>query len=110
MNIKMMMAFVSKCLYCFFTLTLISHMCLWTKVVASDEKQIDKDIFCDLPSLGPAGYMTEDGLIFHWNLCPKNGIKLTDLNPKCANINGVNDNNDDVGDVCITKVFLNLLK
>ena len=108
MNIKMMMAFVSKKSYCFLSLTLISHMCLRTKVLASDEKQIDKDIFCDLPSLGPTGYMTEDGLIFHWNLCPKNGIRLTDLNPKCADINHGNDNNDGVGDVCITKVCLRL--
>ena len=106
MNFKMMMDFVLKWFYYLFSLTLISHMCLGTKVVASDEKQIDKAIFCDLPSLGPAGYMTEDGLIFHWNLCPKNGIKLKDLNPKCADINSGNDNNDGVGDVCITKVFL----
>ena len=78
---------------------------LFSQTVASADQQIDIDILCELPVLGPSGYMSEDGLMFHWNLCPKNKIKLSDLNPECTNSKGGENVNDGVGDVCITKVI-----
>ena len=38
------------------------------------------DLLCELPMLGHSGYTTEDGMILYWNLCPKNGVKVQDLN------------------------------
>lgn len=79
----------------------------WVVVATEDVKSSpDAKILCDLPLLGPSGYVSsqEDGqgLIFYWNLCPKNGINLEDLNPKC------NDGDEATGDgaVCITKVTI----
>ena len=66
---------------------------------ASDD--VSLSILCNLPLLSHSGYVSDDGLIFYWNLCPSNGIKLKDLNPKCVGeaLTGV-----DSGGVCVTKV------
>ena len=58
-----------------------------------------ENILCNLPKLGHSGYVSEQGLIFYWNLCPENGIKLEQLSPKCAPGGG-----NDGGDVCVKKV------
>ena len=92
---------VSNLIYCWILVSFVYFVVL---VQASDSQKIDKNILCDLPSLGPSGYMSDEGLIFHWNLCPQNKIKLTDLNPKCANEKDGTNTNDKTGDVCITKV------
>ena len=58
-----------------------------------------KRILCNLPLLDHSGYVSEQGLIFYWNLCPGNGVILKDLNPKCGS-----GGTEDGGDVCVTKV------
>ena len=62
-------------------------------------RDLPKSILCNLPLLDHSGYVSEQGLIFYWNLCPGNGVKLATLNPKCAS-----ESTQDDGDVCVTKV------
>ena len=69
----------------------------WNIGVVASQDPLTKSILCNLPLLSHSGYVSEQGLIFYWNLCPDNGVKLVTLNPKCGST-------EDGGDVCVTKV------
>ena len=82
-----------------FQYLLISLQLLWLILINATiaSENLNPNILCNLPTLGHSGYLSEDGLIFYWNLCPENGIKVNELNPKCSN--------ESAGDVCVLKVI-----
>ena len=73
------------------------------KTTAATSENVSINVLCNLPMLGPSGYISDDGLVFFWNLCPSNKVKLSDLNTECGKASG---NEIELGGVCVTKVWL----